>query len=79
MSSEQVVRVNHRGVEIRCGYDIASDLHRAHFELPERQGGFQRVVHTELAMAPGKYWTEDASSEQAIKKAKATIDKHLDR
>jgi len=72
----------HRGIEIRFGYDIATDGYRAHFVLPEdrrKQLGFQRVVNTDLPMAiePGKHQVEGRTESEVLDNAHSVIDDYL--
>lgn len=72
------LREEHRGIAIRCGYFIETDTHKAFFELPAREGGFQRVIRSQLPLAPGPYVAEDKNPQRAIEQAKATIDEYFD-
>lgn len=76
------LRTKHRDIEIRYGYNVATDDWRAHFVLPERQGhtGFQRTVPTGLSspIAPGKHHVDGETESEAVTRAIATINGYLD-
>lgn len=73
----------HRGIEIRYGYDISTDSYRANFVLSEewrRRSGFQRVITANLpaAIAPGKNHADGDTEDEALAQAQAMIDSYLD-
>lgn len=76
------LKAEHRGIEIRYGYNIATDDWRAHFDLPERQRrtGFQRNVPNDLStpIAPGKHYVDGRTESEALARATSAIDSYLD-
>ena len=72
----------HRGIEIRYGYDISTDSYRANFVLSEewrKRPGFQRNVTTNLpaAIAPGKNHADGDTEDEALARARSMIDSYL--
>jgi len=72
----------HRGIEIRYGYDITTDNYRANFALPEelrRRPGFQRAIATNppASTAPGKNHASGDTEGEALAQARSMIDSHL--
>lgn len=74
----------HRGVQIRYGYNIADDRYHAHFALPNksaaqnREHGFSSVS-TFTGILAGKQRPEVAeSAEEVLKQAQAKIDSYFD-
>jgi len=74
---------DHRGVEIRYGYDIGSDCLIAHFVVPRairNTGGFQSSVRLSLptAFAGDKRTIKGDTEEGVVAAAKSEIDSFLD-
>lgn len=72
----------HRGIEIRYGYDITTDSYRANFVLPEerrKRHGFQRAITTNLpvAIASGKNHAAGDTEDETLERARAAIDSYL--
>ena len=76
--SIEAITEEYRGIKIRCGYDIQTDLHDASFDLPPRASEFQGAVKLTTPLPAGTLRTSDQNPTVAIKKAKGVIDLYLD-
>lgn len=73
----------HRGIEIRYGYNIAIDGYTANFVLPVKQTmqlTFQRAVkiNSPVPPNPGKNHANGDTEGEALARARAMIDSYLD-
>lgn len=73
----------HRGIEIRYDYNIVTDGYTANFVLPAKQTmqlTFQRAVkiNPPVGLKPGKNHADGDTESEALERARAMIDSHLD-
>jgi hypothetical protein len=68
---------SHQGIEVRCEYKAQDGKWYAYFDLPKRDGGVQRAIHTHLPRSPGLQTREAASADALRQVAISEIESYL--